>query len=306
MRKLDASADTRQRHHVDDVVDAKKISSLKLPTTLLSQIDQSAEMGFVDVAVHRFHDQQFSDIVDQVVCELPVALVYNGISHAVMMATPTDLELFAKGFSLSEDILPNLKALYALDIHHSDLGIQIDMTIASSAFAALKDRRRTMVGRSGCGLCGVESLEQFHATLPQVTTRAHDNWLAQIPHAVSKLQAQQHITQMTGGAHAAAWVVAGEIVALFEDVGRHNALDKLLGYLAQNHCDVFSGFIVMTSRASYELIRKCAQLNIGLLASISAPTTMAISMAKQAGLTLASFCRGNGFVIYTDYPKPKV
>lgn len=262
--------------------------------------DAASESGFADVVVRRFQDHQFTSIVDQVVCELPVALVYNGISHAVMMATPTDLELFAKGFSLSEGILSSLKELYSLDIHHSELGIQIDMTIASSAFAALKERRRTMVGRSGCGLCGIESLEQFQVALPNVTTRMQSNWLAQIPAAVAKLEAQQHITRMTGGAHAAAWVVAGEIVALFEDVGRHNALDKLLGFLSQNHCDVQDGFIVMTSRASYELIRKCAQLNIGLLASISAPTTMAIHMAKQAGLTLASFCRGDGFVIYTD------
>ena len=163
MRKSDASTETLQRHHVDHVTDAKKRASLKSATAFLPQCDQGVEIGFANVAVHRFHDQQFSDIVDQVVCELPVALIYNGISHAVMMATPTDLELFAKGFSLSEGILPSLNALYALDIHHSDLGIQIDMTIASSAFAALKDRRRTMVGRSGCGLCGVERLEQFRS-----------------------------------------------------------------------------------------------------------------------------------------------
>jgi len=282
MRESDETVEMLQRSDIENVSDA------------------ASESGFADVAVRRFQDHQFVSITDQVVCELPVALVYNGISHAVMMATPTDLALFAKGFSLSEGIVSSLKELYSLDIQHSELGIQIDMTIASSAFAALKERRRTMVGRSGCGLCGVESLEQFQMALPNVTTRMHSDWLVQIPSAVAKLEAQQHITRMTGGAHAAAWVVAGEIVALFEDVGRHNALDKLLGFLSQNHCDVQDGFIVMTSRASYELIRKCAQLNIGLLASISAPTTMAISMAKQAGLTLASFCRGDGFVIYTD------
>jgi formate dehydrogenase accessory protein FdhD len=114
------------------------------------------------------------------------------------------------------------------------------------------------------------------------------------------IQAQQEITALTGGAHAAAWVVDGHIVALFEDVGRHNALDKLLGYLAQENYDTSLGFVVMTSRASYELIRKCAQLNISLLASISAPTSMAIQLAKQSGLTLASFCRGDRFVLYTE------
>ncbi|WP_228254949.1 formate dehydrogenase accessory sulfurtransferase FdhD [Aquirhabdus parva] len=254
------------------------------------------------LAVHRFKNGEFTRVLDHVVRETPVALVYNGISHAVMMTTPTDLDVFAMGFSLSEGIIPDLKALYSLDIQQTELGVQIDMTIASSAFAALKEHRRMMVGRTGCGLCGIESLQQFHTALPRVTTEAKADWLNQIPDAVSKLETQQEITKVTGGAHAAAWVVGGNIVALFEDVGRHNALDKLLGYLAQQQLDVSAGFIVMTSRASYELIRKCAQLNIALLASISAPTTMAIRMAKQAGLTLASFCRGSSFVVYTDYP----
>jgi FdhD protein len=257
-------------------------------------------LGFETVAVQRYHYHQATDALDQVVQELPVALVYNGISHAVMMATPTDLEVFAIGFSLSEGILPNLKALYSFEIHQDTLGIQIEMTIAASAFARLKEHRRMMVGRTGCGLCGIESLQQFHTALPQVTSQARAEWLTQIPGAIAKLEAQQEISKVTGGAHAAAWVVDGDIVALYEDVGRHNALDKLLGYLAQNNHDVSAGFIVMTSRASYELIRKCAQLNIGLLASISAPTSMAIRMAKQAGLTLASFCRGDSFVIYAD------
>lgn len=261
---------------------------------------QVTDHGVESVTVQRFKQGHSTQMLDDVVQELPVALVYNGISHAVMMATPTDLEYFAKGFSLSEGILLNLKELYSMDIQQNDLGIQIDMNIAASRFTALKERRRSMVGRTGCGLCGIESLQQFHLDLPQVTTQAHANWLQQIPQAVSKLIIQQDISKVTGGAHAAAWVVNGQIMALFEDVGRHNALDKLLGYIAQNQCDVSNGFVVMTSRASYELIRKCAQFNIGLLASISAPTSMAIQMAKNAGLTLASFCRGDGFVVYTD------
>ncbi|WP_410210073.1 formate dehydrogenase accessory sulfurtransferase FdhD [Aquirhabdus sp.] len=276
------------RRHTDDARPAQALSPF-------------AE-GIDVLAVHRFKNGQFTSVLDHVVRETPVALVYNGISHAVMMTTPTDLDVFAMGFSLSEGIIPDLKALYSLDVQHTELGTQIDMTIASSAFAALKEHRRMMVGRTGCGLCGIESLQQFHTVLPLVTTEAKADWLNQIPDAVSKLEAQQEITKVTGGAHAAAWVVDGNIVALFEDVGRHNALDKLLGYLAQQQLDVSAGFIVMTSRASYELIRKCAQLNIALLASISAPTTMAIRMAKQAGLTLASFCRGSSFVVYTDYP----
>lgn len=256
--------------------------------------------GIDTVSVQRISGSQQQAALDHVVQEMPVALVYNGISHAVMMATPTDLALFAKGFSLSEGILSSLKELYALDIRQTALGMQVEMTISSRAFAALKQQRRSMAGRSGCGLCGVESLQQLQHSLPLISTPFRQDWLSQIPPAVASLSAQQSISQVTGGAHAAAWVVNGNIAALYEDVGRHNALDKLLGHLAQTQADVASGFVLMTSRASYELIRKCAQLNIALLASISAPTSMAITQAKQAGLTLASFCRGNGYVLYND------
>lgn len=255
--------------------------------------------GVETLPVQRFNKTDSENVLDHIVQEYPIALVYNGISHAVMMATPTDVELFAKGFSLSEGILTSLKELYAIEVHESELGIEVNMTISSRAFAALKERRRMLVGRTGCGLCGIESLEQLQLDISKITIEPSKEWLEQIPVAISQLKDQQKITALTGGAHAAAWVVQGKIMALFEDVGRHNALDKLLGYLAQENYDTSLGFVVMTSRASYELIRKCAQLNIGLLASISAPTSMAIRLAKISGLTLASFCRGDDFVLYT-------
>jgi FdhD protein len=157
-----------------------------------------------------------------------------------------------------------------------------------------------MVGRTGCGLCGIASLKQLYLDLPSISTSLKPSWLNQIPNAMAQLKVRQTISELTGGAHAAAWVVNGQIIALFEDVGRHNALDKLLGYLAEQKLDVGDGFVVMTSRASYELIRKCAQYNIALLATISAPTSMAIEMAKKLNLTLASFCRGDKFVLYSQ------
>ncbi|WP_224970456.1 formate dehydrogenase accessory sulfurtransferase FdhD [Acinetobacter oleivorans] len=255
--------------------------------------------GVETLQVKRFKKTESESVLDNIVQEHPIALVYNGISHAVMMATPTDVSVFAKGFSLSEGILTSLKELYAIEVHESELGIEVNMTISSRAFAALKERRRMLVGRTGCGLCGIESLEQLQLDISKITIEPSKEWLEQIPVAISQLKDQQKITALTGGAHAAAWVVQGKIMALFEDVGRHNALDKLLGYLAQENYDTGLGFVVMTSRASYELIRKCAQLNIGLLASISAPTSMAIRLAKTSGLTLASFCRGDDFVLYT-------
>nr|WP_277606383.1 formate dehydrogenase accessory sulfurtransferase FdhD [Acinetobacter sp. NIPH 2699] len=250
--------------------------------------------------VHRFHREVSENEMDYIVQEYPVVLIYNGISHAVMMATPSDIEVFAKGFSLSEGILHSLMELYSLEISQNELGIQVDMSISSRAFIALKEQRRMMVGRTGCGLCGIESLKQLYSNLPVVSTKVSATWLNQIPHAIAQLKIRQKISELTGGAHAAAWVVKGQIVALFEDVGRHNALDKLLGYLAIKNLNVADGFVMMTSRASYELIRKCAQYNIGLLATISAPTSMAIEMAKKLNLTLASFCRGDSFVLYTE------
>ncbi|MDO3663154.1 formate dehydrogenase accessory sulfurtransferase FdhD [Acinetobacter higginsii] len=256
--------------------------------------------GYETMQVHRFHRDVSEDELDYIVQEYPVALIYNGISHAVMMATPSDIEVFAKGFSLSEGILQSLSELYSLDIRQNELGVEVDMTISSRAFMALKEHRRMMVGRTGCGLCGIESLKQLYANLPAVSTHVSSTWLSQIPNAIAQLKVRQKISELTGGAHAAAWVVKGQIVALFEDVGRHNALDKLLGYLAEQKMNVADGFVVMTSRASYELIRKCVQSNIALLATISAPTSMAIEMAKQLNLTLASFCRGESFVLYTE------
>ncbi|RLZ08217.1 formate dehydrogenase accessory sulfurtransferase FdhD [Acinetobacter sp. 2JN-4] len=259
---------------------------------------EAQKLGYETMQVHRFHHDVSEDQLDYIVQEYPVALIYNGISHAVMMATPSDIEKFAKGFSLSEGILQSLTELYSLEISQNDLGIQVDMDISARAFMGLKQQRRMMVGRTGCGLCGIESLKQLYSNLPVVSTQVSTTWFNQIPAAIAQLNVRQKISALTGGAHAAAWVVKGQIIALFEDVGRHNALDKLLGYLAEQNMDVAEGFVVMTSRASYELIRKCAQYNIALLATISAPTSMAIEMAKQLNLTLASFCRGDSFVLY--------
>lgn len=257
--------------------------------------------GYETLQIQRFNQQKSVLQQDEIVQEYPVALVYNGISHAVMMATPKDLEVFAIGFSLSEGIVKSFQDIYAIDVIQNECGIQVDIEISSQAFMALKEHRRMLVGRTGCGVCGIESLQQLDLNhLKPISTTFNPLWLAHIPQAISQLKAEQHITQVTGGAHAAAWVVDGKIQVLFEDVGRHNALDKLLGYISKSQLDVSQGFVVMTSRASYELVKKCTQFNIALLACISAPTTLAIHLAKQAKLNLAGFCRNQGFVLYTD------
>lgn len=255
--------------------------------------------GHQPVSVTRYRHHEISVGLDEVVEEYPVALIYNGISHAVMMVTPINLDMFAIGFSLSEGIIQHVRQIYDLDIEKSPLGYQIHITIASEAFAQLKAHRRSLIGQTGCGLCGIESLQQVDASLAKITISAPTEWLSLIPAAMISLQKRQPISAVTGGAHAAAWVCERDVLVVFEDAGRHNALDKLIGYLVKHKIPLNQGFVVMTSRASYELVKKCIQLDISLLATISAPSTLAIETAKRSGLTLASFCRNERFSVYT-------
>ncbi|MFT4021090.1 MAG: formate dehydrogenase accessory sulfurtransferase FdhD [Acinetobacter sp.] len=252
--------------------------------------------------VEQHVQQQVYTRQEYVIEEVPVALVYNGISHAVMMMTGANLIEFALGFSLSEGILPDLSALYKIDVKRHTVGFTVEMEISSAAFFRLKQQRRNLVGRSGCGLCGIDSLQQFQQPIAKITTPVQIDWLNDIEHAVAALAQRQPITQQTGAAHAAAWIEQGMIQAVFEDVGRHNALDKLLGYISLQNIDISKGFVLMTSRASYELIQKCVKFNIALLATISAPSSLAIDLAQRAGMTLASFCREQRFSLYS-YPQ---
>ena len=260
----------------------------------------NATLGYKTTEIKRIQHQKTSIEQDQVVEEYPIAFVYNGISHAVMMATPKDIEVFAIGFSLSEGIVDHFNEIYAIDVLPTEYGISVEIEISSRALHQLKEKRRVLVGRTGCGLCGIESLQQLQLQSDRVISHmVQPQWFEQIPTVISELKKQQYINQITGAAHAAAWVENEEIQHVFEDVGRHNALDKLLGYVAQHGIDVSLGFVIMTSRASYELVKKCAQLNIALLACISAPTSLAIELAQQSKLTLVGFCRNQNFVLYT-------
>jgi FdhD protein len=179
----------------------------------------------------------------------------------------------------------------------------VQVEIASAAAARLKDRRRTLAGATGCGLCGIDSLAQLDLR-PEPLPRPA--WLAQLApdtvlRAFSQLAAHQPLNARTGAHHAAAWATpGGELLAAMEDVGRHNALDKLLGQRARERRDNAEGFVVMSSRASYELVRKCARLGVPALATISAPTTLAVDIAREAGLRLHGFCRGEQVVQYTN------
>ncbi|RMX15428.1 formate dehydrogenase accessory sulfurtransferase FdhD [Vandammella animalimorsus] len=267
---------------------------------------------------------------DQVAAEVPVALVCNGLSHAVMMCTPRDLAELALGFALSEGLIDRAQDCYGIDIVAVDAAASSDwaaaganecslpalavhLEIASSALMRLKERRRNLAGRTGCGLCGIDSL-QAHDWLPQPGSAAPPPWLAQIGpptifKALAAMTEQQTLNHATGALHAAAYAdVHGQLHAIYEDVGRHNALDKLLGARAKalqggarsdGPAWPQQGFVVMSSRASYELVRKCARLHLPLLATISAPTSLAIRVAEIAGLQLWGLAREPRAVRYT-------
>jgi len=236
---------------------------------------------------------------DWVAEEVPVALVYNGVSHAVMLASPSDLEDFALGFSLSEGIVDRAAQIYDIAVQTQERGITVALEIASSRFACLKDRRRTLAGRTGCGLCGTDSLE--HALrAPQAVDGLRQFDAKAVSAALGRMRERQLLLGVTGASHAAAWcTAAGEIALLREDVGRHNALDKLIGALAREGRDASEGFITVTSRASYEMVQKTASAGVNLLAAVSGVTGLAIDMAQGCGVTLLGFARGPDLSVYS-------
>ena len=235
---------------------------------------------------------------DNVIEEMPIALVYNGISHAVMLASPADIEDFAVGFSLTEGVVRCAGEVHDIEVVSCGIGSEVQLTIASQRMAALKERRRLLAGRTGCGLCGLENLQQLVRPVPTVP---HGGVLSApvLDAAIVHLVAHQALHRSTGAAHAAAFVRwSGEMLLLREDVGRHNALDKLIGAIARSKFDRGEGFALVTSRASYEMVHKTAVAGIRLLAAISAPTAMAVRTATQAGMTLVGFAGRSRRLVY--------
>jgi FdhD protein len=220
-----------------------------------------------------------------------------------MMVTPRDLQPFAMGFALTEGLVAKAADIFDIEVHEHARSFEIDITIASQEFVQLKQQRRSMAGRSGCGVCGIESLELLDLQPERIDAAPLHAEGAQQPAiatAASQLVQYQELMRATGGVHAAAWCDAqGNVLRVCEDVGRHNALDKLIGHLALDGVDMRRGFVFMSSRASYELVRKAARMNIPMLATISAPSTLAIDIAAEAGIKLVSFCRQDNCVEYT-------
>lgn len=236
---------------------------------------------------------------DAIAMEAAVSLSYNGLSHVVMMMTPADLEDFALGFSLSEGIVERPAQIYDIVTQAHAQGLEIAITIGNERFQHLKDRRRNLAGRTGCGLCGAESLEQAVRPVPAVDCAAVIEGAA-VQRALDALDAWQPLQRSTGAAHGAAWCASdGGIVLAREDVGRHNALDKLVGALARAPEPRGEGFALVSSRASYEMVGKAAQAGIGMLVAVSAPTAFAVRLAAEAGITLVAFARTGRLSVYT-------
>ena len=230
--------------------------------------------------------------------EVPVSLVYNMRPHVVMMATPADLEDFAIGFTLTEGIVDSAGAIRGIEVVRHAQGIEVQLEIAEGAAGQLKSRGRSLIGRTGCGLCGVESIQDALRELapvsaqPTIPTEAL--WRAE-----KELPGHQRWNRETGSLHAAAWADRqGELLIIREDVGRHNALDKVIGALARENRDATAGFMVLTSRASYELVQKAVAAGIPLLAAVSRPTGLAIRLAEASGLTLVALLRGSTANVY--------
>ena len=259
-----------------------------------------SEKRLVDI----WSDQSIDRREDFIAEETPVALVYNDISHVVMMATPAQLEKFALGFSLSEGIIQDCREVYDIQIRQLNDGVEVALTISSQRFAKLKDRRRSITGRTGCGICGADSLQQVRLAVDPVTSHCEP-----IPEAINKavteLNGRQALQASTGAVHGAAWCnIDGRIWEICEDVGRHNALDKLIGVLAQKNLleleSLNNGFVLVSSRASYEMVQKTAMINASVLVAVSAATTMAMDVAREAGVTLIGFARKNRHVTYVN------
>jgi FdhD protein len=241
-----------------------------------------------------------SDAGDRLLIEeQPIAMVHDSTTTAVMMATPADLEDFGLGFSLTEGIIEHLDEIHDFDLVDTPLGVEVRMWLTSPRSAALAKRRRRLAGPTGCGLCGVESLAEAVRPPPKAPAGGKISAEA-IRQALADLASGQVLGSATRAAHAAGWWTPDEGLALVrEDVGRHNALDKLAGALARRGARTHEGAIFLTSRVSVEMVQKSAMIGAPIIVAVSAPTTLAVRVAEEAGLTLAAIARDDGFEVFT-------
>ena len=253
-----------------------------------------------EVSVERWSRGASTHTTDLVAEEMPVALVYHDVPHVVMLATPADLEDYAVGFTLSEGLVGRADEIRGVEVRAGAASVDVHITVAWERFTQLLQRRRNLTGRTGCGLCGAETaadaIREMRPVPPGVAVTT-----AELHAAIEQLGGLQPINARTGSVHAAAWVVPGEgIRVVREDVGRHNALDKTIGALVRAGADLAAGYMLITSRASYEMVQKCATVGIALLVALSAPTAFAVRLAQRCGLTLVAFARPDSHVVYAN------
>ncbi len=251
-----------------------------------------------EVSIERWTNGSTTRTQDLVAEEVPVALVYHGVPHVVMLATPANLEDFAVGFTLSEGLVGRPEEIRSVEVIQGPDATDVKVTVAWERFSELLNRRRNLTGRTGCGLCGAETAEDAirePAAVgpgPRVTAQ-------QLHAAIEQLGSLQPINSKTGSVHGAAWVVPDRGIHLVrEDVGRHNALDKAIGSLVREGVDLSTGYMLITSRASYEMVLKSATVGISFLCALSAPTAFAVRLAEKTGLTLVAFARRDKHVVY--------
>jgi FdhD protein len=232
--------------------------------------------------------------------ETPIALSYAGTTHAVMMASPADFEDFALGFSLTEGIIASPDEIEAIEVEDHGAGVDIQIRLKDQANTRFQARRRRLAGPVGCGLCGIESIEEAMRSVPEVGATSLDLTAADIVQSVRLLSKMQPLHAETGAVHAAGFYIPGQgIIAAREDVGRHNALDKLAGALARKGVAGSSGAVIVTSRVSVEMVQKTAAIGAAFIVAVSAPTALAIRTAEEAGMTLIALVRGDDFDIFT-------
>lgn len=246
-----------------------------------------------------WRESGFSESKRSIPEETAVALTYNGGTYAVMMATPQDLEDFAVGFSLDEGVVQSASEIESLDVSPLDEGIELRMWLSQANANRLSERRRHIAGPTGCGLCGIDSIVE--AMRPATVIGPGRSFSpAQVMSAMQSLPSLQKINIETRAVHAAAfWTPEQGIAALREDVGRHNALDKLAGALARSDAKAGNGMVLLTSRVSVEMVQKAASIGASVMVSVSAPTALAVKMAERANITLAAIARADGFEIFT-------
>jgi len=260
--------------------------------------DAAPKSVSAELDVQRWRDGATISTTDHVAEESPVALVYQGVPHVVMLATPANLEDFAVGFTLSEGLVKHPEEIRSVEVVPGVDSTDVRISVAWERFSELLQRRRNLTGRTGCGLCGAEKAEDAIRELapvgPGPTVSIED-----LHAAIEQLGSWQVINAVTGSVHGAAWVIPGKGIQLLrEDVGRHNALDKAIGALVRQGVDFSTGYMLITSRASYEMVQKAATVGISFLAAFSAPTAFAVRLARRSGLTLVAFARRDRHVVY--------